>query len=381
MALPSLRAAACHISPHILSAARTTQKTVNCIKTAARYSANLVVLPESSIPAFPVWSSLLPPTHAHHFFRQMVQESVYVDGEEISAIRQAARDNRVVVSLGISERVRYSSGTLFNTNIIIGNDGEILVHHRKLMPTFFEKLTWAPGDGYGLCVAQTQYGKIGALICGENTNPLARYTLMAQGEQVHISTWPAIWPTRALVSDSDNEVNPVSSSSRNYDNLAANHTRAAAHCFEAKCFGIMSAGHLDDAAMADIAAMTEMPEDIQKKLASYPRAASQFLDPTGKTVHSGFALDLTTNRRLDRQSIVTDMEAILFADLDLNECIEGKQYHDVAGGYQRFDVFSLQVNRQRHEPAQFHDEKDKASSLGSLGNDHEKGSGGKGKEG
>ena len=63
------------------------------------------------------------------------------------------------------------------------------------MPTFFEKLTWSPGDGHGLRIADTQFGKIGALICGENTNPLARYSLMAQGEQVHISTWPAVWPT------------------------------------------------------------------------------------------------------------------------------------------------------------------------------------------
>ncbi|OQU97820.1 hypothetical protein CLAIMM_03701 [Cladophialophora immunda] len=381
MALPSLRAAACHISPHILSAARTTQKTIHCINTAARQSAHLVVFPEASIPAFPLWSSLLPPTHTHHFFRRMVQESVYVDGEEISAIRQAARDNRVVVSLGISERVRYSSGTLFNTNIIIGEDGEILVHHRKLMPTFFEKLTWAPGDGYGLRVAQTRYGKIGALICGENTNPLARYALMAQGEQVHISTWPAIWPTRVLVENAGNEHNPVSTRSRNYDNIAANHTRAAAHCFEAKCFGIMSAGHLDDAAMADIAAMTEAPEDMRKRLASYPRGASQFLDPTGKTVEGGFAMDLTKDQLLDGQTMVTNMEAILFADLDLNECIEGKQYHDVVGGYQRFDVFSLHINRQRHEPVQFHDGNEDASSSSSLGHDGQTNSGGKGREG
>ncbi|OAP59088.1 hypothetical protein AYL99_06386 [Fonsecaea erecta] len=357
MALPSLRAATCHISPHILSAARTTQKTIQCIKSAARHSANLVVFPEASIPAFPIWSSLLPPTHTHHFFRRMVQESVYVDGEEISAIRQAARDHRVVVSLGVSEKVRYSAATLFNTNIIVGEDGEILVHHRKLMPTFFEKLTWAPGDGYGLRVAQTRHGKIGALICGENTNPLARYALMAQGEQVHISTWPAIWPTRVMVENNAGRADDVGSStgSRNYDNIAANHTRAAAHCFEAKCFGIMSAGHLDDAALADIAAMTEAPEDMHKKLASYPRGASQFLDPTGKTVRGGFALELTKDQLLDGQDIVTNTEAILFADLDLNECIEGKQYHDVVGGYQRFDVFSLQVNRQRHEPVQFHD--------------------------
>ena len=109
-----------------------------------------------------------------------------VDGEEISEIRQAARNARAVVSVGISEKVRCGSATLFNSNLIIGEDGNILVHHRKLMSTFFEKLNWSPGDGHGLRVANTKYGKIGALICGENTNPLARYALMARGIQVHI---------------------------------------------------------------------------------------------------------------------------------------------------------------------------------------------------
>ncbi|OCT53679.1 nitrilase [Cladophialophora carrionii] len=369
MALPTLRAATCHVSPHVLSAARTTQKTITCIKTAARHSANLVVFPESAIPGFPVWSSLLPPTQAHHFFQRMVQESVYVDGDEISQVRQAARNARVTVSLGISEKVRYSSATLFNTNLIIGEDGEILVHHRKLMPTFYEKLTWSPGDGHGLRVADTKYGKIGALICGENTNPLARYSLMAQGEQVHISSWPAIWPTRPL--DNAADAAWTKRESRNYDNIAANRTRAAAHCFEAKCFGIMSAGHIDEAAMGEIAAMTDAPEAMLRKLASYPRAASQFLDPTGRTVDDCLAVDVATDRQLDGQSVVTDKEAILFADLDLNECIEGKQYHDVVGGYQRFDVFTLQVNRQRHEPVQFQD-----ASLRDPGKVNEQSSGG-----
>lgn len=351
MALPQLRAATCHVSPHVLSAARSTQKTIDCIKIAAKHSANLVVFPESAIPGFPVWSSLLAPTQTHHFFRRMVQESLHVDGEEVSEIRQAARNSRVIVSLGISEKERYSSATLFNTNLIIGDDGEILVHHRKLMPTFFEKLTWSLGDGHGLRVAETKHGNIGALICGENTNPLARYTLMAQGEQIHISSWPAIWPTRIL--DSTNQGSLKNADGRNYDNIAANRTRAAAHCFEAKAFGIMSAGNLDNAATTEIAGMTESPEEMRRKLASYPRAASQYLDPTGKVIEDCFSLNLDTHQRQDGQSMVADMDAILFADLDLNECVEGKQYHDVVGGYQRFDVFSLQVNRQRQSPIQF----------------------------
>jgi nitrilase len=117
----------------------------------------------------------------------------------------------------------------------------------------------------------------------------------------------------------------------------------------------MSAGHLDDAAISEIASMTDDPELMKSKISGYPLAASQFLDPTGATIENCTALDLATNELKDGQSIVTGKEAILMTEMDLNECIEGKQYHDVVGGYQRFDVFSLQVNRQRYEPVVFRD--------------------------
>jgi predicted amidohydrolase len=348
MALSKLKAAACHIAPVFLSAQGTTQKTIRFIETAAANSAKLVVFPESSIPGFPYWSSILAPTRTHQFFHRLSEESVFVDGDEISAIRHAASKHRVTVSLGISEKVRYSTATLFNTNLIIDERGELLVHHRKLMPTFFEKLSWSPGDGHGLRVASSAHGKIGALICGENTNPLARYALMAQGEQVHISTWPAIWPTRPM-----SEAKTEAKAGRNYNNVAANHIRAAAHCFEAKCFGIMCAGFLDASTISGIASMTENPSETENVLSSYPPAATQFLDPTGETL-AGTIVDRESGASSQHQRL-WDQEAILYATLDLNECVEGKQYHDVVGGYQRLDVFTLHVNRLRTLPATFHD--------------------------
>ncbi|KAK5273640.1 hypothetical protein LTR96_000240 [Exophiala xenobiotica] len=356
MALPKLKAAACHLAPVFLSAKQTTEKTIKFIDFAANKKAKLAVFPESSIPGFPYWSSILAPSQGHDFFKRIAEQSVYVDGEEISAIRRAAHQGRVMVSIGISEKVRYSSATLFNTNLIIGDEGQILVHHRKLMPTFFEKLTWAPGDGYGLRVADTQHGKIGALICGENTNALARYAMMAQGEQVHISTWPAIWPTRL---PKKGETGPAVG---NYDNVKANTTRAAAHCFEAKCFGIQCAGFLDQANIAGIAAMTEDPEQTMKILSSYPQAATQFLDPDGQVMNNSLLYTLENRQR--NVACVRDDEGILIADLDLNKCVEGKQYHDVVGGYQRLDVFSLQINRKRLQPVTFN----KVDDSGAPGN-------------
>ncbi|KAI4954735.1 hypothetical protein J4E86_006045 [Alternaria arbusti] len=289
----------------------------------------------------------------------MVQESIYADGDEMEALREAARSNNILVSIGFSERSRHSNGCLYNSNIFIGTEGEVLVHHRKLVPTFFEKLTWSSGDGYGLRVANTQYGRIGALICGESTNALARYSLIAQAEQIHISTWPTIWPTRTsrhtaqtaeqTTDDSNEQSSPSAARGTNYDNLAANKTRAAAHCFEAKCFGVACSGHLGEDAIKTIIEGASQADVVAETLHAMPRAATFFLDPTGAPLPS------FTYQGVEKEyiSALQDQEDILYADMNLNDCIEGKQYHDVVGGYQRPDVFDLKVDRSRKEPVRF----------------------------
>ncbi|KAG9561356.1 nitrilase, partial [Aureobasidium melanogenum] len=344
----TLRAAACHVSPVFLSASRTTQKAINLIRQASANKANLVVFPETYISAFPIWSAVRAPTENHDLFKRMVVESVYVNGPEIESLRATAQKLNIMVSVGVSEKARYSSATLWNSNVLIGNNGEILNHHRKLQPTFFEKLTWSSGDGHGLRVSETQYGRIGNLICGENTNPLARYALMAEGEQIHISTWPAVWPTRALQPD------VVATKGKNYDNLAANRTRAAAHCFEAKCFGIINAAFLDEQAIDIVAKGASNEAGVRQTLQLSQRAATMFLDPTGM-LKPGFTVDATTGKEQETEYL-QDREDILYTDMDVEECIEGKQYHDVVGGYQRLDVFDLQVDRSRREPARFVEE-------------------------
>ncbi|MET3694970.1 carbon-nitrogen hydrolase family protein [Methylobacterium goesingense] len=321
--LPRFKAAAVHAAPVFLDAAATTAKAVALIEEAARAGAALIAFPETFIPAFPVWAALSAPIDNHDLFARMAEQSVLVDGPEVARIRQAARAAGIFVSIGISERSPASVGCLWNANLLIGEDGTILNHHRKLMPTYYEKLVWAPGDGAGLKVVETGIGRIGQLICGENTNPLARYALMAQGEQFHISSWPPVWPTRRPKGGG------------NYDNLAANRLRASAHCFEAKAFGLVTAGVLDEAAYDFLAARDPGAADV---LDGTPRAASFFVDPTGAQI--GEALQ---------------EEGILYAEIDLNACVEPKQFHDVVGYYNRFDVFDLAVNRQRLAPAQFRD--------------------------
>ncbi|KZP15294.1 carbon-nitrogen hydrolase [Athelia psychrophila] len=367
---PTLRAAACHASPHFLSAALTTQKAIALIRTAAANAAHLIVFPETYIPAFPVWSSVRPPTQNHELFARMAAESVYADGPEVRALRDAARELGVMVSVGISEKVRYSVAALFNSNIIIGKDGEVLVHHRKLMPTFYEKLTWSPGDGHGLRVAELEVGrggdggeggtvKIGALICGENTNPLARYALMAEGEQVHISCWPAIWPTREAqafeeVAGADKAAGGKVKTGSNYDNVGATRIRIAAHCFEAKCFGIICSAVLPQEAVDLIVSSSGSPEStkaiVRNTLEQSSPGATMFIDPMGALL-PGFTIDADGNKQA--RDMLQKEEGILYADLDMERCVEGKQYHDVVAGYQRLDVFDLKVDRRRREPATF----------------------------
>jgi nitrilase len=345
------RVAACHASPVFLNARATTEKAISFIKQAAARNANVIVFPETYVSAFPIWSSVRPPTENHDLFQRMVKESVYADGEEMAAVRETARDTGSVVSIGFSERSRHSNGCLYNSNLIIGTNGDVLVHHRKLVPTFFEKLTWSPGDGHGLRVAETQFGRIGGLICGENTNPLARYSLMALAEQIHISTWPAIWPTRTpQKKKEDANDSTLTPGPANYDNLAANRTRAAAHCFEAKCFGVACSGHLGEDAIEAVIDGTSQPEAINETLRAMPRAATFFLDPTGAPLPSFTYSNVGESQPV---SHLQNEEDILYADMNLDACIEGKQYHDVSGGYQRLDVFDLKVDRLRRDPVRF----------------------------
>ncbi len=198
--LPICKVAAMHVAPVFLNKQASTQKALALIEEAARNGAQLIAFPESYIPAFPVWAALSAPIHNHDLFAQMVAASVEVPGPEIALIAAAARRHQVFVSIGISEKNPVSTGGIWNSNLLISDEGRLLSHHRKLMPTFYEKLIWAQGDGAGLQVASTRLGRIGMLICGENTNPLARYTLLAQGEQIHIATWPSVWPKMSRTS-------------------------------------------------------------------------------------------------------------------------------------------------------------------------------------
>jgi nitrilase len=320
--MAAIKVAAAHVAPVFLDREKTVAKACALIEEAARQGAALIAFPETYVPAFPLWSAVAAPIYNHDWFKRLAANSLRCPGPELERVAAAARRHGIVVSLGFNEGTADSVGCIWNSNVLIGEDGAILNHHRKLVPTFWEKLTWANGDGAGLRVCETRLGRVGVLICGENTNPLARYTLMAQGEQIHVSTYPPVWPTR----------DPRGGG--NYDLAGAIRIRAGAHSFEAKAFNIVASGFLDAAMREELATLGP---DAVRVLDQSPRAVSMVIGPSGEPV----------------SAILADHEGLLYASIDTDACVEPKQFHDVVGYYNRFDVFQLTVDRTRLRPVAF----------------------------
>jgi nitrilase len=322
---PKFKACSAHVAPVFLDASATVQKACSLIAEAAGAGARLIAFPESFVPGFPLWASVQAPIKNHEFFKRMAANSIEVPGPEVSILCAAAREHAITVSIGISELSPVSVACLWNSNLLIGEDGALLNHHRKLVPTFYEKLIWANGDGDGLRVAETAIGKIGMLICGENTNPLARYSLIAQGEQVHVSSYPPVWPTR-----------PSNEPGR-YDLAAAIRIRAGAHSFEGKVFNVVSSAFLDKNTL-DI--LRDIGREARETLEQSPQAVSMVLGPSGEII----------------SDTLCESEGLLYQDIDVALCVEPKQFHDVVGYYNRFDVFDLKVTRKRLNPIEFLEE-------------------------
>jgi aliphatic nitrilase len=322
---PKFKVCAAHVAPVFLDTPATVDKACALVAEASHAGARLIAFPESFVPGFPVWAAVQAPIKSHEFFTRLAANSIEVPGPEVTALCTAARDNSIVVSIGISERSPVSVGCLWNTNLLIDADGNLVNHHRKLVPTFYEKLIWANGDGAGLRVCNTDIGKIGMLICGENTNPLARYSLIAQGEQVHISSYPPVWPTR-----------PANEPGR-YNLASAIRIRAGAHSFEGKVFNVVSSGFLDKRTLE---ALRTLDRDGLVTLENSPQAISMVLGPSGEII----------------SDTLSEMEGLLYQEVDIAQCVEPKQFHDVVGYYNRFDVFEFRVNRKRLTPIEFVEE-------------------------
>lgn len=280
---------------------------IEFIGEAASLGAKLVVFGETWLPGYPAWLDYCPdaalwnhePTK--EVFAQMRRNSLVIESPQTEALAQAARDYGVVLVIGVNERVGHGpgNGTLYNSLLTFGSDGALLNHHRKLVPTFTERLVWGQGEGTGLKAVETSVGRIGGLICWEHWMPLTRQVLHDSGEQIHIAVWPTV-----------HEMHQVAS--RHY-------------AFEGRCF-VLAAGLL--MRVRDLPArLRPIPELVDKPDHLLLRGGSAIIGPDGQYIVEP----------------VFDEERIIIAELDFEAIDKERMTLDVSGHYQRADLFELRV--------------------------------------
>ena len=307
MEFKKFKAAAVQTSPAFLNVEKTIEKAISFVKEATSNGANLIAFPEVFVAGYPYWNWIMTPVQGSKWYEELYKSAVKVDDAVMKPLFDAAKKHNCHIVIGINERGD-SYGEIYNTNLIIDNQGNLIGKHRKLVPTWAEKLTWTSGDGSSLKVYNTEIGPIGTLACGENTNTLARFTLLSQGELIHIANYISL---------------PVAPP--DYDMAEAIKIRAAAHSFEGKLFTIVSCSTISKEIMK--ALKPDVP-NVEELLTRKNSAFSGIIGPNGAVVG---------------QPLIDD-EGIVYADIDLEKCIQPKQMHDILGHYNRFDIFDLRVN-------------------------------------
>jgi nitrilase len=311
-----LKVAMAQIAPIWLDKAATLQKVEQTILEAAKEQVELLVFGEALLPGYPFWLALTngaawdsrvnKELHAH-YTRNAVQM------EELGAICKLAKDNHMAIYLGVIERAKDRGGhSLYCSLVYIDGTGEIKSVHRKLQPTYDERLTWAPGDGNGLQVHQLKQFSVGGLNCWENWMPLPRTALYAQGENLHIAVWPG--------------------SEHNTKDI----TRFIAR--ESRSFVI---------SVSSLMSKKDFPErtpHLEKILEKAPEVlangGSCIAGPDGEWIVEP----------------VLHKEGLIFETLDFNRVYEERQNFDPSGHYSRPDVTRLIVNRERQSTVAFKDE-------------------------
>lgn len=309
-----MRIAVVQRPPALLNRSKTIADAVAAIREAASHEARLVVFPEAYIPGYPAWIWRLRPggdmALAEKLHSQLLANAVSLDGDDLAPILEAAKECKVTVVCGIDERdSEFSRGTIYNTVVIIGPEGDLLNRHRKLMPTNPERMVWGFGDASGLKVPNTPCGRIGTLICWENYMPLARCALYALGVEIYIA------PT---YDSGDKWIGTLQHIAR-----------------EGGCWVVGSG-------MAFRA--SDIPDAVPGKSDLYPDADewinpgdSIVIEPGGKIAAGPMRCEL----------------GILYADIDLERVGVARRSLDVVGHYARPDIFQLRVNTNTLKPVEF----------------------------
>lgn len=291
-----VRAAAVQIAPDLTSRAGTIERVLNAIAEAAEKGAELIVFPETFVPYYPYFSFVQPPMLQGAEHLRLYEEAVVVPSPETQAVADAALKRGVVIVLGVNER---DNGSLFNTQLIFDADGSLALKRRKITPTYHERMIWGQGDGAGLKVVETKLGRIGALACWEHYNPLARYALMAQHEEIHVGHFPG-----SLVGPIFGEQIEVT---------------MRHHALEAGAFVVNATGWLTEEQIATISPDPKLQKGLRDG------CMTCIISPEGRHVVPP----------------LTEGEGILIADLDMRLVTKRKRMMDSVGHYARPELLHL----------------------------------------
>lgn len=302
--MTKLKVAAVQIAPVYLDSQATWEKLGSRLREAASSGAELITWSESLIPGYPNWISSSTGDDQKAVYGRYWQQALRLDGAIVTEMKKLARGLGVMLMGGIAEQ---HSGSTFCTLLTVGADGEIWGRHRKLKPTWRERLVWADGDGEGLRTYPTKIGRVGGLSCWENWMPLARAALHQQEEILHVATWPG---KLALTQDI---------------------TRFAA--LEGRSWVVSVAGLLR---ASDWAHLSEDEFPLKRSMSEkevWQDGGSMIVSPAGEIVAGPLVGE----------------EGILYADIDPRLAIEERQTLDCSGHYARNDVLRLNVLNTRKE--------------------------------
>jgi nitrilase len=305
---PQFRAAAVQAAPVFLDLDKTIDKSIALIQEAARNGAELIAFPETWLPGYPWYAWLdAPAVWLPKYAQRYFDNSLEYGTPQAERLSQAAKQHDIMVSIGLSER---RGGSLYIAQWFIDSDGRTISQRRKLKPTHVERTIYGEGDGSDLGVWETRLGRLGGLCCWEHLQPLSKYAMYAQNEQVHVGAWPSFSLYEGGAYALGPEVN--TSASRIY-------------AVEGQCFVLAPCATVSMQMVEELC-----NTDGQKALLKTGGGHARIFGPDGQQLH---------------ESLPADQEGLIYADIDLGLVSVAKAVADPAGHYSRPDATQLVLNK------------------------------------